>query len=60
MDRGKARAGGRGRYDRNKVTISKHKEAELMAEYNPWKAKIDLTEQTLRERERPAREEHPK
>ena len=57
---GKERAGGKGKNDRNKVAISKRKEAELMAEYVPAKARLDLIERTVREREQPKKEERPR
>src|SRR6266705_2704926 len=49
---GKSQNGARASKQRGRPTIGKRKEAELMTEYVPWKAKIDLIEQTLRERER--------
>lgn len=59
-DDGKGRYAGKGKGGKGQVAISKRKEAELMAEYIPWKEKIDLIEKTLREREKPNKEERPK
>ncbi len=63
-DRGKADNKGRDRgktkSDRGKVAISKRQEAELLAQYIPWKAKIDLIEKELRAREKPKNDDRPK
>ena len=57
---GKSRGRGKGKGDRGKVVISKRQEAELLTQYLPWKAKIDLMEQELRERDKPKKEDRPK
>ena len=54
---GKGRTGKSGK---NKVTISKNQEAQLMAQYLPFKARLDLIEHEIREREKPAKPDHPK
>jgi hypothetical protein len=56
----KGRGRGKGKGDRGKVAISKRQEAELLTQYLPWKAKIDLMEQELREREKPKKEDRQK
>ena len=55
-DKGKGGAGKRGKGGKGKVAISKRKEAELMAQFVPWKAKIDVMEQVLREHDNPKKD----
>lgn len=59
-DRDKGKAGGKGKGRKGKVAISKRKEAELMTQFLPWKAKIDVMEQVLRERDNPKKDARPK
>lgn len=56
FDRDKGKAGGKGKGRTGKVTISKRKEAELMAQFLPWKAKIDVMEQVLRDHDNPKKD----
>ena len=55
-DRDKGKGGGKGKGRNSKVAISKRKEAELLAQFVPWKAKIDVMEQVLRDHENPKKD----